>query len=232
MENVLSNYGPYMTYLEQLAHTDLQPKKREEIKGFVNKWKDAGYLMHILIFIDILSLMHRLSLSLQRDKHNPVKKMRHLNEFTWTMSKLCLLFENSLDNDGDGQVKKCFKTFCSKVENDGSKFFYQGIKLSKYELTIEPAKTVYTSAILTICTKVEQRFSSFTESVTFSNIPLLLDTSLWPRNYSFSFGNCEIDELTDHYLALLEKNGCDVSKIPNEWTYLKTHIYPLLPQQP
>ena len=58
MEKVLSNYGPYMTHLEQLAHTNLQPKKRKEIKGFVNKWKDAGYLMHISIFIDILSPMH------------------------------------------------------------------------------------------------------------------------------------------------------------------------------
>ena len=232
MEKVLSNYGPYMTHLEQLAHTNSQPKKCEEIKGFGNKWKDVGYLMHISIFIDILSPMCRLSLSLQRDKHDPVKVTRCLNEFTWTMSKLRLLIENSLDNDGDGQLKTCFKTFCSKVENDGSKFFYQGIKLSKYELTIECAKTVYTSAISTICTEVEQRFSSFTESVAFSNIPLLLDTSSWPRNDSFSFGNREIDELTDHYLALLEKNGCDVSKIPNEWTRLKTYIYPLLHNSP
>ena len=65
MEKVLSNYSPYMTHLEQLAHTNSQPKKHEEIKGFVNKWKDASYLMHISIFIDILSLMRRLSLSLQ-----------------------------------------------------------------------------------------------------------------------------------------------------------------------
>ena len=232
MEKVLSNYSPYMTHLEQLAHTNSQPKKREEIKGFVNKWKDAGYLMHISIFIDILSLMCRLSFSLQRDKHDPVKVTRCLSEFTWTMSKLRLLIENSLDNDGDGQVKTCFKTFRSKVENYGGKFFYQGIKLSKYELTIEHAKTVYTSAISTICTKVEQRFSSFTESVAFSNILLLLDTSLWPRNDSFSFGNLEIDELTDHYLALLEKNGCDVHKIPNKWIRLKTYIYPILHNSP
>ena len=148
------------------------------------------------------------------------------------MSKLCLLIENSLDNDGDRQVKTCFKTFCSKIENDGGKFFYQGIKLSKYELTIERAKTVYTSAISTICTKVEQSFSSFIESVAFSNIPLLLDTSSWPRNDSFSFRNREIDELIDHYLALLEKSRCDVSKIPNEWTRLKTYIYPLLHNSP
>ena len=43
-----------MTHLEQLAHTDSQPKKREEIKEFVNKWKDTEYLIHIIIFIDIL----------------------------------------------------------------------------------------------------------------------------------------------------------------------------------
>ena len=69
----------------------------------MNKWKDTGYL--IAIFIDILSPMYRLSLSLQCDKHNPVKVTRRLNEFTWTMSKLRLITENSLDEDDDGQVK-------------------------------------------------------------------------------------------------------------------------------
>ena len=82
----------------------------------------------------------------------------------------------ALDEDDDGQVRTYFKTFCSKVENDGGEFCYQGIKLAKYELTIKRAKAVYTSAILNICTKLEQRFSSFVESVAFSNILLLLDT--------------------------------------------------------
>ena len=121
-----------MTHLEQLGHTDSHLKKREEIKGFVNKWKDTGYLMHIAIIIDILSLMRQLSLSLQRDKHDPVKVTKRLYEFTWTMSKLHLIIENSLDEDDDGQVKTCFKTFCSKVENDDWDFCYQGIKLAKY----------------------------------------------------------------------------------------------------
>ena len=67
---------------------------------------------------------------MQRDKHNLVKVTRRLNEFTWTMSKLRFIIKNSLDED-DGQVKRCFKTFCSKVENDGD-FCYQGIKLAKY----------------------------------------------------------------------------------------------------
>ena len=80
----------YMTHLEQLGHTDSQLKTREEIKGFVNKWKDTVYLMHIAIIIDILSLMRQLSLSLQRDKQDPVKVTRRLNEFTWTKCQSCI----------------------------------------------------------------------------------------------------------------------------------------------
>ena len=171
----------------------------------MNKWKDTGYLMHIAIFIDILSPMRQLSLSLQRDKHNPVKVTRHLNEFTRTISRLHLMTENSLDEHDDGQVKTCSKIFCSKVENDDGEFCYQGIKLTKYELTFKQGKTVYDSAISNICTKAEQRFSSFVESVAFSNILSLLDTKSCPNDDFISFGNREINKLTEHYMVLLKK---------------------------
>ena len=121
------------------------------------------------------------------------------------MSKLHLIIENSLGENDDGQVETCFKTFCSKVENDGGEFCYQDIKLTKYDLTIKWAKAVYTSAISKICTKVEQRFSSFVDSAAFSNILLLLDTKSWPKDDFVSFGNREINKLTDHYIALLKK---------------------------
>ena len=58
---------------------------------------------------------------------------RHLSEFTGTVSKLCLIIENLLDEDDNGHVKTCLKT-CLKVKNDDGKFCYQGIKLAKYEL--------------------------------------------------------------------------------------------------
>ena len=146
------------------------------------------------------------------------------------MSKLQLIIENSLDENDDGQVKTCFKTFCSKVEDDNREFCYQSIKLefcnqsiklAKYELIINWAKTVYPSAISNICFKVEQIFSSFVVSVAFSNILLLLDTKSWPKDDFVSFGNCKINKLTEHYMALLNKNGCDVSKFlvngPTQW---------------
>ena len=110
------------------------------------------------------------------------------------MSKLRLIIENSLDGDDDGQVKTCFKTFCLKVENEDGEFCYQGIKLAKYA-----------NAISSICTKDGQRFSLFVKFVAFSNILLLLDTKSWPKDDFVSFSNCEINKLTEHYIALLKK---------------------------
>ena len=129
-------------------------------------------------------------------------------------------------------MKACFKTFCSKVENNDREFFYQSIKLAKYELTIKRAKTVYASTISNICTKIDQRFSLFVESVAYSNILLLLDTKSWPNGDFVSFGSCEINKLTEHYMALLKKNGCNVAKISSEWTRLKTYIFPVLHNSP
>ena len=121
------------------------------------------------------------------------------------MSKLRLIIENSLDEDDDGHVKACFKTFYLQVKNDDSKFCYQGIKITTYELTIKRAKTVYTSEISNICTKFEQRFSTFVEFVVFSNILLLPDTQSWPKDEFVTFGNPKIKKLTDHDTSLLKK---------------------------
>ena len=98
-------------------------------------------------------------------------------------------------------------------------------------MTIKRAKTVYASAISNICTKVEQTFSSFVESVAFSNILLLLDTKSWPKDDFDSFGNREIKKLTED-IALLKKYGCDVTKISSEWTCLKTYIFLMLHNSP
>ena len=112
MERILGNYGPYMTHLAQLPHSDSQPKKREEIEGYLNKWQDAGYVIHMAIFIDILSPLRRLSLSMQHENHDPVNIIPCINEFTWTMSKLRLIVENSLDGN-ENQVKMCLQNFIS-----------------------------------------------------------------------------------------------------------------------
>ena len=208
MERILGNYGPYMTHLEQLAHSDSQPKKREEIKGYLNKWQGAGYVIHVAIFIDILSPLRRLSLSMQHENHDPVKIICRINEFTWPLSKLQLIVENLLDGN-ENQVKTCLQNFISNVKKNNDEYFYQDRKLRKYETTIARLTDIYSSAIMNICSKVEARFCSLLDSVIFKNIPLLLDTSVWPKDNSANFGDKEINELSNHFNAVRIKwLGC------------------------
>ena len=158
------------------------------------------------IFIDILSPLQRMSLSMQHENHDPIKIICCINEFTWAMSKLRLIVENSLDGN-ENQVKTCLQNFISNVKKNNDEYFYQDIKLHKYETTIARARDIYSSAITNICSKVEARFSSLLDSVIFKNIPLLLDTSAWPNDDSANFGDKEINELFDHFNALLEKKA-------------------------
>ena len=143
------------------------------------------------------------------------------------MSKLWLIVENSLDGN-ENQVKTCLQNFISNVKKSNDEYFYQDIKLCKYEITIAQARDIYSSAIMIICSKVEAKFSSLLDSVIYKNIPLLLETSAWPKDDLANFGDKEINKLSDHFNALLEKNGCDVQSINEVWIHLKLFILPIL----
>ena len=149
----------YWEILKQQVYSNSQPKKRDEIKGYLNKWQDAGYVIHMAIFIDILSPLQRMSLSMQHENHDPIKIICCINEFTWAMSKLRLIVENSLDGN-ENQVKTCLQNFISNVKKNNDEYFYQDIKLHKYETTIAQARDIYSSAITNI----------FSFSIGFSNI--------------------------------------------------------------
>ena len=156
-----------------------------------------------------------------------IKIICRINEFTWPMSKLRLIVENLLDGN-ENQVKTCLQNFISNIKKNNDEYFYQDIKLHKYETTIARARNIYSSGITNICSKVEARFSSLLDSVIFKNIPLVLDTSAWPKDDSANFGDKEINKFFDHFNALLEKIGCGVQSINKEWICLKLFILPIL----
>ena len=98
MDIVLSNYGVFMKHLESLAHTDSQALKRMELQGEAKKWENAKFPIHLAIYLDILTPPKVLSLGFQKEIHDPVTAVRRISEFNWTMAKLQLLIDASLDN--------------------------------------------------------------------------------------------------------------------------------------
>ena len=50
------------------------------------------------VYLDILSPIHRTSLAMQQEIHDPVKVIKQIKEFMWTMAKLVILSVEAMEN--------------------------------------------------------------------------------------------------------------------------------------
>ena len=216
-----------MAHCESLSQTDSQAMKRAEIQGSVKKWTHASYPVYMSVYLDVLAPIRRISLAMQQEIHDPVKVIRRIKEFTWTMAKLILIFEEAI---GDDNILTNYTKFLGDVEVDqDGKHLYQNVKLKKYNRTKNGVKQHYKETVANICTSVEERFQGILHSPIFKNIETILDTSSWPMNEdSGSFGTKAINDVQEHFKNLLIKNGCDVEKIQTEWLILKTYAIPMI----
>ena len=74
-------------------------------------------------------------MSLQQEIHDPVKAVCGIRKFSWTMAKLKLLTDESLDQKQKHMTH--FMLFLLKVELKDGKHYYQDIKLLKYKCLIK-----------------------------------------------------------------------------------------------
>ena len=121
MQIALDHYGPLIHHIESLSQTDSQPKRRAQLSGFLKRWKHALLPLSMSIYLDVLSPLRNMSLSFQKDHHDPVKALRRVQDFTWNMAKLQLLIEDSLDSLNS--IMTTYKKFLRQIiekesEND------------------------------------------------------------------------------------------------------------------
>ena len=180
------------------------------------------------IYLDILSPIRRISVAMQSDFHDPVKVVKRIKEFRCTMAKLILVLDEALDKEGSAltHFTKLMKEI--KVKENG-KHEYQGVQLKYYKRSFQSVKDHYLITVSNICECVEQHFESLFDSPVFESVESVLDTCTWPIDGDCGqFGNNEIDRLVNHYKDLLNLNGCEVSKVSEEWLTLKAHIIPIV----
>ena len=156
MKIMLENYGAYISHVESLSQTDSQALKRAELKGYLLEWKDASIPIFLAIYLDVLSLLKRLSLSFQRELHDPVKAVRHIQDFNLTMVKLKLVVDESLENP-DSIMANLQKLF-QDVEKKDDNYFYQGIKFARYEAAKQSVSNHYGFTITSITGSMQNRF--------------------------------------------------------------------------
>ena len=73
MQIALDHYRPLIHHIESLSQTDSQPKRRAQLSGFLKRWKHALLPLSMSIYLDVLSPLRNMSLSFQKDRHDPVK---------------------------------------------------------------------------------------------------------------------------------------------------------------
>ena len=229
MEIALNNNGIYIKHLESLANTDSQALKRAEIAGEVKSKKNGKFLIHLAIYLDVLTPLKVIGLGFQKEKHDPTEAVRRIKEFTWTMTKLQLLIDASLDSDNGGRLTHLTKLFKEVDENN----MYQEVKLVNFKIHKKSASAFYKEIITKLAEKMEDRFKVVSTSPIFENLILVLDVSKRPLevNILSSYYNDEIFAVTNHYGQLLTQNGCDIFQIPMERDRLKSYLIPILKSQ-
>ena len=229
MEIALNNNGIYIKHLESLANTDSQALKRAEIAGEVKSKKNGKFLIHLAIYLDVLTPLKVIGLGFQKEKHDPTEAVRRIKEFTWTMTKLQLLIDASLDSDNGGRLTHLTKLFKEVDENN----MYQEVKLVNFKIHKKSASAFYKEIINKLAEKMEDRFKVVSTSPIFENLILVLDVSMRPLevNILSSYYNDEIFAVTNHYEQLLTQNGCDIFQIPMERDRLKSYLIPILKSQ-
>ena len=100
-----------------------------QLSGFLKRWKHALLPLSMSIYLDVLSPLSNMSLSFQKNRHDPVKAFRRIQDFTWNMVKLQLLIEDRLDSLNS--IMTTYKKFVRHIiekESDNKKKFDTFIK--------------------------------------------------------------------------------------------------------
>ena len=182
-----------MTHLEELANNDNSSKKQQQIKGFLKQWDHAKYPMHLAIYLDVLSFLVRMSLSKQSDEHDPVKAVHRIEKFNWTMAKLHMYIESSLDENQMEETEKLQLTHCNKfrsefVHNEETgAYIYQGSHVKAFEVSGGTLRKVYQHTISSLSDAVMERFQNIVNCPVFKNSVQVLDCSKWPKRRTSSF---------------------------------------------
>ena len=103
------------------------------IERLPKQMKSTIYPIYQTFYLDILSPIRRLSLGFHQELHNPVKAVRRIREFSWTMVKLHALIDKSLNEPASRLTH--YKRLLAELETgENDETVYQGISLTGFNV--------------------------------------------------------------------------------------------------
>ena len=147
----------FLQHLESLAQTDSQALKRAELVGWAKKLMDAKYPIHLAVYLDVLIPLRVLSLSFQKGKHDPLSVILLITEFSWSMAKLKILIDQSLD-DSSQRLTHYIKLLKDMELTENGYHMYQDFPLNRFDQAKSLVKQSYDEVIICLALSMEQRF--------------------------------------------------------------------------
>ena len=124
----------------------------------------------MVIYLDVLAPLKRISLGFQQEIHDPDKAVRRIQKFTWSMTKLKLFTDNTIENR---TIPTQMNKLLNFVENRNGTYFYKGIKLTKFEMSKDDVSDIFATTIASITNFTESRLHELASQPMFKNLVFL-----------------------------------------------------------
>ena len=107
---------------------------------------DAKYPIHLAIYLDFLTPLKVLSLGFQKEKHDPVSAIQHITEFNWSMAKLKILINQSLDYNSQRLMH--YTKLLKYIElTENGDHMYQDLPLNQFDQAKSSVKHSITKSL-------------------------------------------------------------------------------------
>ena len=107
---------------------------------------DAKYPIHLAIYLDFLTPLKVLSLGFQKEKHDPVSAIQHITEFNWSMAKLKILINQSLDDNSQRLMD--YTKLLKYIElTENGDHMYQDLPLNRFDQAKSSVKHSITKSL-------------------------------------------------------------------------------------
>ncbi|XP_069477621.1 zinc finger protein 862-like [Ambystoma mexicanum] len=173
--------------------------------------KSLKFVLHLLLFIEVLDPISKLSLSIQKESVDFLYATALLEQFYSTIERIA-----------NGTLYCALSNLLSDAEKDPKSVFFNGIRLTSGSQDLEGFRKSVPSYTEDIANCVKNRLDEFHKEDIFQCLKML-DVNIWPANRESlaEYGVKELYLFIGHFERLLKMNNVDLSQLAREWDLVK-----------
>ena len=218
LQRVTDRYGAYLSHLIALSEdTSLKSEDRARLKGYVQKWTHAKFLIGCAMYTEVLKPPSTLSLSLQGSDVDIVFGIKQLLKASTTLISMV---------KQDPLQWPAVKIVLDRVKNDGGENVYQGVSLKRYDAaTLSYCSSAALGDLERLTEKMRERLE-WSDTGLLRALLVFLETQSWmKRNVTSDESDSDpslaelkaaIELISTQFRDPLEAAGVNVSSLHDE----------------